>query len=660
MAFDLSLIYKKDLPALLGALRDMRREHKQVLLLLIDVIVVFMAFGVVLFLDPTVGRVWQPTLEQLGVLTLLTCSAAVGSGLLGLHKVQLKSYEARGMARSAILGGIIGFMAWIANFILTPLFSGSAIVLLTTLFVIGSVLARFMLLQIVRQLYSYGGPVTKVLIYGAGMTGMQLALALRASDSMRVVGFLDDNSAMNGLSVAGLTVHQPTQISKVASLHGVSRVLLAMPSVSQPKLTRIARRLTDMGFEVQSLPSFAQLVGVETLVDALKQALPDSFLSREAVDANMLGACGVYEGKSVMVSGAGGSIGSELCRQLLLCKPRRLVLLESNEHALYQINDELIELGQKSDCEIVPILGTVTERRLVQIALVTHDVQVVLHAAAYKHVPMVEANVLAGIVNNIFGTAILAREAADAGVERFVLVSTDKAVRPKGVMGATKRMAELVVADCARRQRLDGDNRGTVFCMVRFGNVLGSSGSVIPRFQEQIATGGPITLTHPDIQRFFMTIQEATQLVLRAGAMATGGDAFVLDMGKPVRIADLAKMMVESAGLTVRDARNPDGDIEIMVTKLRPGEKLYEELSITNEQSSTDHPKIFVAKESGLSEFQITRALAGLRRAIASGDPDIARKELLHWVRQDLDALRALRVEEPIAAISPPGAFWTD
>jgi len=622
-------------------LRDMRRDFKQVLLLMIDLIIVLMAFVIVLGLDGPAAALRPPTIDYAAALGLLLAAAAIGSHVLGLPKVQLKSYEARGMGRSAALGGIVGCAAWLGNLAIGPVFSGSGPVLFASLFVIGSVLARFLMLQVVRMLYSINAHVTKVLIYGAGTTGMQLALALRASDNMRVVGFLDDNKVLNGLTVAGLPVHPSGKVSAIAAEHGVSRVLLAMPSIDRPKVARIARRLTDLGFEVQSLPSFAQLVGVERLVEALKQTLPDAFLSRKALDETMAGACGVYAGKSIMVSGAGGSIGSELCRQLLLCKPRRLVLLDSSEHALYQINDELEDLNSVIGCEIVPMLGTVTERRLVHAALATHKVQVVIHAAAYKHVPMVEANVLSGIANNIFGTATLAREAAEAGVERFVLVSTDKAVRPKGVMGATKRIAELYIAERANKQSANGETPATIFCMVRFGNVLGSSGSVIPRFQEQIASGGPVTLTHPDIERFFMTIQEATQLVLRAGAMATGGDTFVLDMGEPVRIADLARKMIEASGFTVRDASNPDGDIEIAITHLRPGEKLYEELSITKGRTPTEHPKIFVSREVGLSDFQVNRALSGLRRVVASGDAAAARKELMHWVRQDLEALNA-------------------
>lgn len=642
-------------------LRDMRRDYKQVLLLMIDLLVIVLAFVFAVVLDGSQQHAAPDQYAYVFALTMLLGVGAVGSRLLGLPKMQLKSYEARGMGRSAVLGIVLGCAVWLVNQFFWQLFSPSGPVLFASLFVIGSVVARLLMLQVVRLLYVINAKVTKVMIYGAGTTGMQLALALRPAEDVRVVGFIDDNKVMTGMTIAGLPVHPASSMAFIAQQHNVKRVLLAMPSLNRPKQARIARRLSDLGLEVQSLPSFAQLVGEEKIVETLKHALPDAFLSRQALEETMVGACSVYTGKSVLVSGAGGSIGSELCRQLLLCKPRRLVLLESSEHALYQINEELCELSLKSSCEIVPILGTVTERRQVNAALKSHEVEVVIHAAAYKHVPLVEANVLAGIVNNVFGTATLAREAADVGVERFVLVSTDKAVRPKGVMGASKRMAELVVADLARRSQAGSNAPQTLFCMVRFGNVLGSSGSVIPRFQEQISSGGPVTLTHADIERFFMTIQEATQLVLRAGSMAQGGDAFVLDMGAPVRIADLARKMIESSGFTVRDAANPEGDIEIEVTNLRPGEKLYEELSITDGQLPTDHPKIYVSQETGLSDFQVNRALSSLRRAIAAGDAAFARKELLHWVRQDLEALSVLgRVPRSVGKGLPGSAARTE
>lgn len=630
---------KLGFPRLLVELRDMRRSHKQILLLMIDLTTVSIAFFLVAVLNTAGSGASFSLVTPIPALGILLSVTALGSWILGLPKVQLKSYEARGMGLSAVLGVIVGIAAWAVQLVQPSTVSGAGSALLACLFIIGSVLARFLMLQVVLALYRIDIAVTNVLIYGAGTTGMQLAFALRPDRGTRVVGFIDDNMALQGVSVAGLPVYPSNQIDTVASQKEVRRVLLAMPSVNAPKMARIARRLTDKGLEVQSLPSFAQLVGEEELVGSLKQALPDAFLTRKALHATLAGAWNEYAGKSLLVSGAGGSIGSELCRQLLLCNPRRLVLLESSEHALYQIHRELEDMNRHTGCTIVPVLGSVTDRRAMHAVMLAHKVQGVLHAAAYKHVPLVEANTLAGIANNLFGTVILARAAKAAGVERFVLVSTDKAVRPESTMGASKRMAELAIADMARKAGTASGKPGTVFCMVRFGNVLGSSGSVIPRFQEQITSGGPLTLTHPDVERYFMTIQEATQLVLRAGAMAQGAEAFVLDMGAPVRVADLARRMIEAAGYTVRDAKNPMGDIEIEITGLRPGEKLSEEISIARQHTLTEHPKIFVAQEVGLSSADIDRALGILRRALARGDEAEARQALMHWVCRDLELL---------------------
>ncbi|WP_296642851.1 polysaccharide biosynthesis protein [Roseinatronobacter sp.] len=613
---------------------------------MIDVVIVVVAFVTVIVLENASGIVQAGVAAHLGALASLVSVAAVGSWALGLPKVQLKSYEARGMARSAGLGGLLGITAWGLNVFIGYDITGSGPVLLASLFMIGSVLVRLLMLRLVRGLYGLDIPVRNVLIYGAGTTGMQLALALRPDIGTRVIGFVDDNKVLQSVSVAGLPVLPVSAVAAVAQYNDVKRILLAMPSVSRPKLARIARRLGDLGLEVHSVPSFAQLVGEERLVNSLEKVLPDAFLGRKALDETLMDARDHYAGKCVLVSGAGGSIGSELCRQVLQCNPARLVLLEASEHALYQIQGELSEIVRHTTCQIVPLLGTVTDRRSMTAALETHGVQIVIHAAAYKHVPLVEGNVLAGLVNNVFGTVTLAQAAAAVGVDHFVLVSTDKAVRPVGTMGATKRLAELVVADLARSAQALASPSKTVFCMVRFGNVLGSSGSVIPRFQEQITSGGPVTLTHPDMTRYFMTMQEATQLVLRAGAMAQGGEVFLLDMGEPVRVADLARRMIEAAGYTVRDTETPSGDIEIAITALRPGEKLTEQVSITQRQSPTRHPKIFVAEELGLSASELQNALGQLRKAVSKGDVDAARKGLMHWVAKDLEAL-AVDCENP-------------
>ena len=639
-------------------LRDMRRGYKQALLLAVDLVVVVIAFVIVGLLDGASGGEVEPRAARLGALAVLLVVGAVGSWVLGLPKVQLKSYEARGMARSAALGAFLGVAAWGVDLWFTLGMTGSGPLLLASLFMIGSVLARLLMLRLVRGLYRLDVAVSNVLIYGAGTTGMQLALALRPDSGTRVVGFVDDNQVLQSASVAGLPVFAPGAIASVAQRRKVRRVLLAMPSVSRPKLARIARRLGDLGLEVQSVPSFAQLVGDEQLVGTLKKVLPDAFLARKALDDTLLGARDAYAGKSVLVSGAGGSIGSELCRQLLLCNPAALVLLDSSEHALYQVHGELTDMAPQQAGRIVPVLGTVTDRRSVAAALRAHDVQIVLHAAAYKHVPLVEANALAGIVNNVFGTATLARAAVAAGVTRFVLVSTDKAVRPAGVMGATKRLAELVIANLARAARAGASHSATVFCMVRFGNVLGSSGSVIPRFQEQITSGGPVTLTHADVTRYFMTIQEATQLVLRAGAMARGGEVFLLDMGEPVHVADLARRMIEAAGYTLRDDANPSGDIEIAITGLRPGEKLAEQLAITHRQSATTHPKIVVAEEVGLSAPQVDTALTELHRAVAKGDVGAARNASctgLTWTSTRFARTARTRMATAAARLGNPG-----
>ncbi|MEO1363586.1 MAG: polysaccharide biosynthesis protein, partial [Pseudomonadota bacterium] len=398
---------------------------------------------------------------------------------------------------------------------------------------------------------------------------------------------------------------------------------------SQPKQVQIARRLEKMGLEVQTLPSFSQLIGEEELVNKLTPIHVSRFLNRDEVSTAPGSDAAAYFGRTVLVSGAGGSIGSELCRQVLECAPSKIVLYELSELALYQVHQEIKQMAEGSGITIVPLLGSVTDPRQVRRALQEHQVQVVLHAAAYKHVPLVEENPLAGLANNVLGTHTLVSEAAAAGIERFVLISSDKAVRPTNIMGASKRLAEVVVQDIAIRL---AKPKNLVFSIVRFGNVLGSSGSVVPLFQDQLRRGGPLTVTHPDVSRFFMTVQEAVHLVLRAGAMATGGEVFVLDMGKPVRIEQLARQVIESAGYTVRDAQNPDGDIEIEFTGLRPGEKMTEELTLSGSLIGTGHRKIFFTVEDGLSEIEVASVLRALRAALASSDDVAARAVITRWV----------------------------
>ena len=491
-------------------------------------------------------------------------------------------------------------------------------------FFLTSVGVRLAMLSAYMWVLRWGHRRWRVLIYGAGTTGIQLAAALKNHESVLVVAFLDDSVALQSMTVAGLRVLSPDRIEQIVQEREIDRVLLAMPSTSAPKQAQIARRLQSLGLDVLALPSFAQLVGAEALVDNLAPVEPDKFLGRKQVEEVAPAGVSAYAGRSVLVSGAGGTIGSELCRQLLSHAPRKLVSYEVSEIALYEIDRELRARQDIGRTEIVPLLASVTDSRTARSAMSDHGIEVVLHAAAYKHVPLVEANPIAGMSNNVLGTRILADAADEAGVQRFILISTDKAVRPTNVMGASKRLAELVIQDLAKR------SRQTVFSMVRFGNVLGSSGSVVPLFKEQIAKGGPITLTHDDVTRYFMTISEAVKLVLLAGSFAhpgspSGGDVFVLDMGKPMRIRDLAEQMVQAAGYTVRDADNLDGDIEIKMIGLRPGEKLHEELLIGEGLLTTPHTKILRARESSLSELDMAKALQSLRNAMATGDAQAAR-----------------------------------
>ena len=466
-----------------------------------------------------------------------------------------------------------------------------------------------------------------VLIYGAGQTGQQLAAALLHDQQLRPVGFADDEPRLRGLTIAGLHVHGADEIETLVADHGIGRIILAMPSASEALRVRLTRRLAATGCEVHALPSFADLVtGRASALFESSPIDPASLLGRDALENELPGVTDAYAGRRVLVTGAGGSIGAELCRQIATCAPHSLVLMDHGEHALFQIERELRELAP--DIGIEPILGSVCDAALVGVLMRARKIDVVLHAAAYKHVPMVEANAIEGMRNNVIGTRTVAIAAEEAGVGRFILVSTDKAVRPKSVMGASKRFAEMIVQDLATRATQ------TRFSMVRFGNVLGSSGSVIPTFSEQIARGGPVTLTHPEITRYFMTIPEAVRLVLLAATIARGGDVFVLDMGTPVRVRDIALRMIEASGLSLRDADNPDGDIEITVTGLRPGEKLHEELLIGSDMLTTPHPRILRAQEGHLSEIELAQALKSLGEAIETRDVALLRRVLGHWIEQ--------------------------
>lgn len=493
----------------------------------------------------------------------------------------------------------------------------------------------------------------RVLIYGAGASGRQLAAALRGSGQIRAVGFIDDDPALHQSTIDGVPII-PSAAARIAvARFNVTEIYLALPSVSRLRRQQIVEELKHTGVHVRTLPGIIDLANGRVSVADLRELDVEDLLGRPAIEPDAVLLSRTIVRQTVLVTGAGGSIGSELCRQIAAVGPARLILFELNEYALYSIHQELMNtVLRDSLVECLPIIGSVLDEHRMDALLGTWEVDTIYHAAAYKHVPLVEHNVSQGIRNNIFGTLTIANLAGRKKVRNFVLVSTDKAVRPTNVMGATKRAAELSL------QALNSEYPDTCYSMVRFGNVLGSSGSVVPLFRRQIAAGGPITITDFEVVRFFMTIPEAAQLVIQAGAMAKGGEVFVLDMGEPIKIFDLAEKMIQLCGLTRRDAGNPDGDIEIVAVGLRPGEKLYEELLIGNNPLYTRHPRIFMAQEpyiplgelkaclvplaAAARDEDSERAIALLRNLVPEFTPE---RGTVDWMRESTDARRSVSVQ---------------
>lgn len=469
----------------------------------------------------------------------------------------------------------------------------------------------------------------RVMIYGAGRAGRQLASAIRESGEMRLVGMVDDDRDLWRSTINGIQVFSPDELSGVVKKRQVTDILLALPSASRARRGEIVNALRGLNLHVRTLPGVIDLARGSVSTGDLRDLGIDDLLGRPQVPPDPRLIRRNITGKTVLVTGAGGSIGSELCRQILRGEPAKVILLEQAEYNLYAIHRELMALAEAIQFDetcLVPILGSVCDERRIDEVLDCYRPDTIFHAAAYKHVPLVEHNAIEGIRNNTFGTLAMARAAERHGVSHFVLISTDKAVRPTNVMGTTKRLAEMVL------QAMNEKGSSTSFSMVRFGNVLGSSGSVVPLFREQLAAGGPITVTDPEITRYFMTIPEAAQLVLQAGAMARGGDVFLLDMGDPVRIVDLARNMIELSGCKVRDDDNPDGDIEIAFVGLRPGEKLYEELLIGEHPLPTEHPRIMRSREAFLPWDGLRAGLDELGAAILAGDAAAARALIMKLV----------------------------
>jgi FlaA1/EpsC-like NDP-sugar epimerase len=509
-----------------------------------------------------------------------------------------------------------------SNYSILPIFW-----MIAVLFIGGS---RFVAKVILQSLIQNFRPKEPVIIYGAGSSGMQLVVALQNGDQYLPVAFVDDSHRMLGSTVHGVRVYSPNSLYELIESYVVRQILLAIPSATHVERKEILNRLEHLPVHVKTVPDLFDMVSGKVGVDEVRDIDIEDLLGRDIVPPNpeLLGAC--INGQSVMVTGAGGSIGSELCRQIININPARVILLDSFEYGLYEVESELreklhtIENGDK--IEIIALLGSVCNRAQIENAIKSFVVDTVYHVAAYKQVPMVERNIVEGAQNNIFGTLTSALAAKKCNVKNFVLISTDKAVRPTNFMGATKRFAEQVLQALAQKES------STKFSMVRFGNVLGSSGSVVPLFRKQISTGGPVTVTHPEVTRYFMTVQEAAQLVIQAGSMATGGDVFVLDMHEPIRIVDLAKKMIHLIGYDIKDENSYRGDIAIEYTGLRPGEKLYEELLIGESVTGTEHPKIMRAEEETLSWDSLQRLLERLETACQNIDLPEIRKVLMEAV----------------------------
>ena len=488
-------------------------------------------------------------------------------------------------------------------------------------------LVRYILRKLNNDHYTKND-VVNALVYGAGKAGRQLVRAMQENTDISLKGFIDDDLSQQGCKIDGKLIYPPDDISKLILKKDISLILLALPSIPKKQRTKIIRNLTKYKIAIRSIPEISEIAKGERLITEFVDLDIDDLIDRVEVEPfQSLMKKNIFH-KTILVTGSGGSIGSELCRQIIRFKPKILLLVEISEYALYTVHYELEQL-KSSEIEILPLIGSVQDKRRMEEIISIWKPATIYHAAAYKHVPIVEYNLIEGLKNNVLGTFELAKLASINKVSNFVFISTDKAVRPTNIMGATKRLAELCLQALNKKYNQSNiENKKTKFSIVRFGNVLDSSGSVIPKFRDQIKKGGPLTLTHQEITRYFMTITEAAQLVIQAGALAKGGDVFILDMGQPVKIYDLAVRMVEFSGLSVKDKLNNKGDIEIQITGLRPGEKLYEELLLSENPKETKHPKIFRSEEPFIEYSKLEKEINSLKKIIMNNDLENIRKKL--------------------------------
>jgi FlaA1/EpsC-like NDP-sugar epimerase len=592
---------------------NLPRMQKRIISVASDMVVLFFAIWAAYALRLE-QHLWVPNRDQL-IVAAITVIFTIGAFIrLGLYRAVIRYLGDRafltivyGVTFSAVLLIVLGYLLQVFIPRSVPIIYGA----LAFIFVSGSRLSVRMIINYPRQQAKEA-----VAIVGIGKTGMQLSAALRHGTDYRPVVFITLEQANHKTTINGLSVISVDHLGKRLSKLRVARVLLALDEESQVDRRKLLKQLEPLSIPVQTVPSMSEVVSGQARIIDIRDLEIEDLLGRDPVRPDSAVVANSLYQKSVMVTGAGGSIGSELCRQIIRHRPCKLVLFDQSEFSLYAIERELDSINKSEglEVELQPLLGSVNHRRRCETVMRAFCIETVFHAAAYKHVPLVEHNVIEGIQNNVFGTWHAAEAAIAAGVERFVLISTDKAVRPTNVMGASKRLAELVLQGLAQRQQ------NTIFSMVRFGNVLGSSGSVVPLFREQIRNGGPVTVTHPDIIRYFMTIPEASQLVLQAGSMGKGGEVFVLDMGEPVKIADLARKMIHLMGLDEKTETDSKGDIEVVFSGLRPGEKLFEELLIGDDPQGTSHPRIMMAREVSLPWEQIEGFLDQLQRASQAFD----------------------------------------
>ncbi len=611
------------------------RYHKRAALVLNDAAI--LAFAVWASYSFRLNAFYVPPTLTVGL--LLMTAPVIGVALFhsfGLYKMVTRFIGPMGAQRILFATGLTAFvwtaLLWLVR-LWQPSLSGSLIVPRVSVILfafVGGVLvwgsrqfAGWVLNASPGAIALENSAISRrVLIYGAGATGVQLLNSLQLTQSYKAIGFIDERPTLHGQTVAGLKVFRPLRIGSLIAEHKIDEILVALPEASRSRRRTILKRLEVYKVGVKTLPGLADIASGRVGVSDLKAVSAADLLGRDRVRPDSALLRRSIVGKAVLVTGAGGSIGAELARQIFALSPKRLVLLDVSEPALFEIEQELKSAARRRKLTpetdgIVTVLGSIHDEGLVRRTLQDSAIETIFHAAAYKHVPMVEHNPSVGIRNNTFGTRVLADAARDLGVERFVLISTDKAVRPTNIMGASKRLAELYL------QALSGEGVGkTIFTMVRFGNVLDSSGSVVRLFRRQIENGGPVTVTHPDIIRYFMSIPEAAELVIQAGAMAHGGEVFVLDMGAAVKIDALARSMIKHVGLKVKDETNPTGDIAIVYTGLRPGEKLYEELLINELTTLTAHPRIRRSLEPGLNMDELERELSALTVALATADLD--------------------------------------